>query len=277
MAKNFGARPGEHVIDDDFKDADQLFPADKGRGMTGRDLSESPHEMYEPPSGIELIPESEWKDRANELQKTQSAISHILLTGDGGNPIPSLDQGPVGYCWAHSTTGAIQATRALKFMPYVPLSAYAVAATIKKGADEGGWCGLSGKFVQERGVPSQAKWPQGDRNYRSHDTADVWADAAKHKMTEEWMDLARPVYDQVLTWPQVITCLLLRFPVAADFNWWGHSVLLCDVVVVEDGSIGIRMRNSWGDGWGDQGFSILRGSKARPDNALGIRSATLAA
>jgi hypothetical protein len=276
VAKNFGARPGEHVIDDDFRDNDPLFPPGKGRGMTGRDFGASPPEMYEPPAGIEVIPESEWADRANEIQKTESGVSHILLGGDAGQPIPSLDQGPVGYCWAHSTVGALQAVRALKFMPYVPLSAYAVAATIKNGRDEGGWCGLSGKFVNDRGVPSQKLWPQGDRNYRTHDTPEVWADAAKHKMTESWMDLARPAYDQVLTWQQVVTCLLLRIPVAADFNWWGHSVLLCDVVVVEGGSIGIRMRNSWGDGWGDRGFSILRGAKARPDNALAIRSATVA-
>lgn len=174
-----------------------------------------------------------------------------------------------GNCWGHSTVGCAQASRAIANQPYVPLSAYMVCAIIKRGRNEGGWCGLSAQFLREHGVCSQKLWPQGNRSL-SLDTPEARANAALHKTTDEWVDLGRSVYDQNLTFDQVFTCLLMRIPVAGDFNWWSHSVMLCDPVEVEPDSFGIRMRNSWSDSWGEKGFSILRGSKANTNGALAI-------
>jgi hypothetical protein len=176
----------------------------------------------------------------------------------------------VHNCWGHSTTGCVQAVRAVNGQPYVPLSAYMVCAIIKRGRNEGGWCGLSAQFLREHGVCSQALWPQGDRN-TSRDTPEVRANAALHKVTEDWVDLTADVYDQNLTFDQVATCLLTGVPCAIDENWWSHSIMACDLVEVEPGSFGIRIRNSWGDGWESKGFGILRGSKCIPDGALAIR------
>jgi hypothetical protein len=61
-------------------------------------------------------------------------------------------------------------------------------------------------------------------------------------------------------------------PCVGDFNWWGHSVCLLDVVEVEPGDFGIRILNSWSDQWGERGTSVLRGSKCRPDNAIATRT-----
>lgn len=276
-----GPRPGELIIDEEFKYTDKLFPTIdgevKGRGQEPRDYSLFPEEMYAtPPKEMKLIPDSEWDARMEEQVRTFGRNSDILLAGDNGNAIPSLDQGSNGYCWGHSTVGAVQGTRALRGEKYVPLSAYMVCAIIKKGANQGGWCGQSGKFLEEVGVCSQKLWPQGNRDYRSLDTPAARAEAKAMRVTESWMDLNRAIHDQRLTFQQLATCCLLNWFTAGDFNWWAHSVLLCDLVKIEAGSYGIRFRNSWGDKWGDKGFSILRGSKARPDGALAIRSSAAA-
>lgn len=260
---------GEPIIDDSTW-LDHMSPNIDGevvgRGYVPRDYSVYPPEMLSPPSEIQIYPRSEWSARIKEAEETKSRISDVLLS----QGIPSMSQGSSNYCWTHSTVGGVQAVRAVNNQPYVPLSAFMVAAVIKRGANEGGWCGLSAKFLREVGVCSQTLWPQGNRSL-SHDTPECRADAAKRKVTEDFVDLTRNVYDQNLTVEMVVTCLLNRIPVAGDFSWWGHSVLLCDPVEVEPGSFGIRIRNSWGDGWGEKGFGILRGPKAITDGAVAIR------
>lgn len=268
-----GVRPGEIVIDHSNATS-QLVPTVDGiprsRGLVPRDYNEYPVEMFAAPSDMPLIPRSEWSARIKEMEQTQSRLSDIRLSGDAGNPIPSLDQDGVGYCWAHSVTHTVMMVRAVNNQKYVPLSAFAVAAIIKGGRDEGGWCGLSAKFAREVGIPSQTLWPQGSRKL-SLDTPEMRANASLHKITEDWVDLTRQVYDQDLTFDQLATCLLNRIPCAVDFNWWSHSVCALDLVEVEPGSFGVRILNSWSDSWSDRGMGVLRGQQAIPDGAVATR------
>ncbi len=265
--------PKPFILDDDTKgrELDQWFAPfingePKGHGLVPRDYSIYPKEMFAPPTDMAMIPRSDWSARIKEQERQKSRISDILLAAG----IPSMDQGPNGYCWGHSTVGCVQAVRAINNLPYVPLSAYMVCAIIKNGRNEGGWCGLSAKFVREIGVCSQQLWPQGSRDLRL-DNSTTRADAAKHKVTEDYVDLVRDVYDQNLTFDQLATCLLSGIPCPVDYNHWSHSIMGCDLVEVEPGSFGVRIRNSWSDSWGEQGFGILRGSKAIPDGAVAIR------
>jgi len=46
-------------------------------------------------------------------------------------------------------------------------------------------------------------------------------------------------------------------------------------VEIEAGSFGVRLPNSWGPNWSDNGYGVLRGSKAIPDAAVGIVSSVL--
>lgn len=259
-------RPGELLIQD-LTPFEHTVPPDKGRGYDPASVDPRLKAMFAPPTEITLIPRSEWSERIKEKVATKSQLSDMRLKAG----IPSLDQGQVGYCWAHSVTGTVMMSRMVSNEPYVPLSAYAVAATIKKGRDEGGWCGLSAQFARDKGIPSQSLWPQGDRNYTAHDKPEVWADAARHKITEDWVDLTADVYDQSLTFDQVATCLLLNVPCAVDFNWWSHSVCALDLVETSPGQFGIRILNSWGDSWSDRGMGVLSGSRAIPDGAVATR------
>lgn len=271
---------------------------DTNAGMKGcvpRDYGRHPVGTYAPPSQIKLIPRSEWKDRIAAMTANKSRISDVRRIGNNGAKIPSLDQGQVGYCWAHSTTQGVHMVRAIMNQPYVPLSAYSVAATIKNGADEGAWGALSMDFIQARGVWPQSLWPQGDRKVRSPGDPG-WVEAKKYIITDGWEELGSAVYDRNMSFDQAMTLMMVRTPTVLDFNWWSHSVLGIDPV---DGNVHanglrndsgklatpseieamlgvgtatdgfcIRILNSWGDVWSDNGMGVLSGSKAIPDGAV---------
>ena len=259
----------------DFYIDDATIPDGCSTGLIPRDYSAFPVGCYAsavPMRSVEmpLIPQSEWSGRIREQEASKTRLSDIRNRGMNGSPIPSLDQDGFGYCWAHSSTHAVTLCRAVANMPYVPLSAFAVAATIKGGRDEGGWGAQSLDFIQQRGIPAQSFWPQKDASLR-HGTPECWANAAMHKVTEGWIDLDAAQYDRNLTFAQVATCLLSGVPVVGDFNWWGHSVCLLDLVETSPGRFGVRIWNSWADSWGDNGTGILSGSKAIPDGAVAPR------
>lgn len=172
-----------------------------------------------------------------------------------------------GNCWAYSTGSAIMMLRALAHQPYVRVSPHGPACIIKKFRDEGGWGALSLQFAMEKGYPSEQFWPQKSMS-KANDKPETWANAALHKVTEGWVDMSADAYDRKLSFQQVATCLLLNVPVVVDFNWWSHSVCAIDLVEIEKGSFGVRILNSWGDGWSEQGTGVLQGNKARPDGAV---------
>lgn len=240
-----------------------LFPAGFGRGTVPRDFAAQPLRMRA--VQMPTIPRSEWSARIREQKDTGSRLSDLWRA----SRLEHLDQGQVGYCWAHGPAHALMAVRAVQNLPPVKLSAFAVAATIKSGADEGGWGALALQFMSERGIPEQSFWPQGSRSL-SYGTPECWANAALHKAGEQWADVAAPVWDRNLSFDQVATCLLTGVPVVGDFDWWGHCVCLLDLVEVEPGSFGVYIVNSWA-GWGDDlGGAVLRGSRAVPDNAVAL-------
>lgn len=270
---------------DDSTPPDDLFDVQDGegnvygRGYVERDYSLYPEEMFAPPSEMKLIPRSEWAARISEQEEKQSSLEHIYLGAPGGQPrFPCLDQNGHGYCWAYSTGHTVMISRLRDNQPLVRLNPHSVAAIIKRGVDEGGWCGLSAEFGRRVGYAEEGngpgQWPLHSRNL-ANDTPALRASMAKYRITEDWVDLTRPVYYQNLAFDQVATALLGNQPCAVDFNWWGHSVCALRLVQVEAGSFGLLILNSWKN-WGRHGLAVLQGDRAIPNGAICTRTVVAA-
>lgn len=266
MAKSRKNTPKPLILDDAVSN-DVLFPAGFGHGYDPLQKAAHPVEFRALPSTMKLIPRSEWSARIRERKQLKAGLRDVRRrAGPNGGHIPALDQNGQGYCWAYSVSGTVMMANVAAGKEYVRPSAHAVACMVKGFKDEGGWCGLSAKFIRDRGVPSVVTWPEKSMS-RAHDNAATWAEAARYKVVEDWVDVMKPAYDQNLTYDQLITCLLLNRPCAGDFNWWGHSVLLFDADEV-DGEVCPVGLNSWTDQWGDLGEFTLQGQKRIPDGAL---------
>mgnify|MGYP001589357742 CR=1 FL=1 len=257
---------------DDSTPANQLFdPVIDGhrmrRGLVPRDRTTYPVPMFAPPSEITLFPRSEWDARIDEQEQQQSSLQHIFSRSTD-LPIKYLHQNGHGYCWAYSTGNALMLLRALNNQPYIRLNPHAVAAIIKRGRDEGGWCGLSAQFLRDVGIPTETFWKVHSRDTKQ-DTAGMRVNAAAHKVTEDFVDLTNDVYDRNLTTDQLASCLLQNIPCALDYNEWVHSVCAARWVRIEKGSYGPRILNSWLR-WGENGFGDIQRSWT-VDSAVALR------
>jgi hypothetical protein len=268
------------IIGDEPDAVSLAFPNRTGWGSEGvgfgavpRDYSIDPPEMFQHPSEMVLIPESEDDARFDEEEATKSSLEHLYLQGGNTPAFPLLDQNGHGYCWAYSTGHAIMIERMKQGAPLVRLNPHSVAAIIKGGRDEGGWCGLSAKFAREHGFGEEGtgpgQWPLHSRSL-SHDTPALRAAMALRKVQEDWVDLTKQVYDQNLTRAMSKTCLQNKTPCPMDFSWWGHSVCAIRYVRIERGRWGWLILNSW-KGWGRHGLGVIEGSRMNTMGALGIR------
>jgi hypothetical protein len=263
------------VIDCDGEtDNNMLFPEGVTFGLVPRDYNQFPEPMFAPPSDMEIIPESEWDARFDEQEELGSSLEHIYLSGPNGTPaFRHLDQNGDGYCWIYSVGHSMMMDRLRRNLPTVRFNPHSAGAIIKRGRNEGGWCGEGAQFASEVGMAiegnAQGQWPLHSRNMRL-DNARLRTEMAKYKIEEDWVDLTRQKYNRNLTLSQVATCGFNNIPGPRDYNWWRHSVCGIRWVRIERGSWGQLILNSWSR-WGRHGLGVLRGKKAIPNGALGVR------
>lgn len=200
-------------------------------------------------------------DRYQGLVYCAGVPNHTLLTRRNGSVLISSN------CWAHSSVSALLLMRALLNLPYVDLSAYAVACIIKNYRDQGGWCAQSVDWMAENGCPDSKYWPQQSMS-KSNDTPEMRANAKLHRYLK-WVEL-EPKNQQ-----QLITLLLqpIPVPVISDFNWWSHSV--CTMQLESIKPLRTRIWNSWGDSWSEEGEGLLEERKCIPDGAIAPLLTTL--
>lgn len=243
-----------------------------GYGAVPRDFKVDPPEMFDPPSGIPLIPQSEWDARYDEQEACKSSLEHLYLSGPNGEPLfENLDQDGDGHCWAYSTGHSLMIERLKQGEPVVRLNPHSIATCLR--TFNGGWCGKSAKFATEVGCAPEGtgagEWPLHSNN-TSLDTPAMRAAMGRFRIAEQWVDLTREVYDQNLEDQYAASCLFRNEPCPSDYPWWSHSVCRIRRVRIEAGSWGDLILNSW-KGWGRHGLGVIRGSQMRTMGSLAIR------
>lgn len=251
------------VIDDSYSSSpDSYLDPSCGRGYMQRDYSAMPlgAAPYAGKLPLPLIPRKDWPELIREREEKKNRLADKLdYLG-----VPVKDQKQTNYCWANGPTHCVEIVRALNMQGYESLSAASVAAPVKNFRNVGGWGAQALEFIVSDGIVSESLWPNAVID-KSLWTPEAKANAAKHKVTE-WWDLEPNNLDEL------ITCLLMGFPVAIGLDWWGHEVTAIDPVT--DGKdFGVLIDNSWGMSWGDKGRGVLMGKKALPGDAVCARVA----
>lgn len=201
-----------------------------------------------------LIPKNDWQGIIQEQEERKQRVTDLITHCQ----IPELDQSNTNYCWFYGPLQTMLVTYARQNEPIPDLCGTSGAARIKGFRNVGGWGKEAIEHLQDKGCNTRAVWPL-HKIDRQYDTPEAREEALKYRV-HRWVEL-RP-----RSLEQLISMLLRGFPVAVGYNWWGHEVMACEPVWL-DNDIALRIRNQW-KGWGDRNLGILRGSKMYPDDAV---------
>jgi hypothetical protein len=165
----------------------------------------------------------------------------------------------VHNCWVNAPTYCVEVVRTLENERPVILSPASVGAQVTGYRNQGGWGKSALEWITRHGIVPVDKWPPNaiSRQYATDDNIQTALDYR----VDEWWELEPGNINQL------VSALLRRFPVAVGLAWWSHEVSYIDACWV-DGDIAIRFRNSWGLGYGTEGYGILQGRKILPDDAV---------
>ncbi|GIW89601.1 MAG: hypothetical protein KatS3mg109_0033 [Pirellulaceae bacterium] len=247
------------AIDEDNAEAYARENSQYARGYEGRDYSRYPYgSMPWGSTPFRTIPRSEWRERIEEGYKQKRFILHHQLARD----VPILNQKRTPYCWVNAVVGAVMACRAAHGLRTVALSSASAGAPGKNYRAVGGWTGEAIGYCKRFGIVPQKYWPNDAIDRRYFEPTRKYA---KYYNVGQWYELRPRKFDEVMT------ALLLGYPVTVGLNWWGHAVYY-SAPVHDSGRFGVVITNSWGDGWEDGGRAVLMESKATPDEVNIITS-----
>lgn len=254
------------IIDDDnfheFCD-----PGDGRCGTIARDYARVAYGSIAvvPAGGVTLIPYEEWPDRIADKTRTKSTLKDIWE--DSG--IGVWDQGSVSYCHAFSAAMLVAIKRAQQGLPFVSLSASSVGGPVTGWRNAGAYIHDDLEQIVRGGVSSIDFVPMLTTD-KSKCKPGWEANALLHRVTK-FTDI------KPRNFQEHGSLILSNQPVGVGLNYWGHAVT--DLVVhdlypqkkaTDWTRYGIEFLNSWRESWGDGGFGIRNGEKAKADAAYAI-------
>jgi C1A family cysteine protease len=188
---------------------------------------------------------------------------------------PVEDQGNLGSCTANALAGALEFLERKDNVSFIDVSRLfiyyderVIENTVK--SDSGAMLRDGIKTLAKQGVCSEKKWPYVVSKFAAKPTAACYKEALQHQITS---------YNRIVTVDEMRTCLAEGFPFVFGFTVYesfesqqvaqtgivqlpqtgertlgGHAVL---GVGYDDATKRFIVRNSWGTGWGQQGYFTM--------------------
>lgn len=254
----------EFIIDDSTPDH-KYMPTDFGRGWDGSEMGEHPYagmQAAKPFPDELLIPEHEWQARIQEQEETQSTPKHLFQRAGG----VCKNQFRTSLCWSFAAVVGVEITEIIQGRSYRKLSPASTACLITNFQNVGGW---SRKFIEvsaDKGICASEDWPDIDVTNRALNTTENRQKALECRPTE-WYYLPPRSHKHM------VSAVLRRKVVPSGYNWWGHAVCVVRLIW-RNGTAVPEIINSWGEGFGVNGYGTLEGSKMYADDATTVHTIT---
>ena len=233
-------------------------------GYIPRDLKEHPYGSieYATPFDLPSPSRSDWPELVRAYNAGGASPAHHFINSGK----ECSNQNGLPYCWIHGSVQNLMVVRMMQGLPYVYLEPTSAGAIIKRFAQRGGNTPEAIKHLAEHGVCEGSLWPPNKLD-RDLVTDEMKENSKKYRITE-WFELRNNSFEQT------VASLLYGYPVTVGFSWWGHMVLAVGLAVLDDGSIGIIMLNSWGPKWGFRGLAVLNEKMGTSFDQFALRVGT---
>jgi hypothetical protein len=201
------------------------------------------------------------KVREVTSEEFEGVVYNLEVEGDHSYTAEGIG---VHNCWINCVINAIHHTRALMGDRHVSLSPASAGGPIKGYRNQGGWPSDGIEYIATNGVCPVELWPANaiDKKYDNDESRD----ARKEFSCTEWYDLKPDNFGQL------VTALLLGYPVANGRMWWSHATLSLQPVIISPTEFGIMDDNSWGPGFGNKGRFILSEKMGQIDGGVALRN-----
>jgi C1A family cysteine protease len=188
---------------------------------------------------------------------------------------PIEDQGELGSCTANALVGALEFLELKEQIPYINLSRlfiYYNERVLNRtvNSDSGASLREGIKTLSKQGVCDELLWAYIITKFESKPSPDCYAQARHHKISSYYRltllnDMKQclasgypfvfgfTVYDSFES-PQVAHTGIVNMPQPSENVLGGHAVV---AVGYDDTTQRFIVRNSWGSGWGMQGYFTI--------------------
>lgn len=204
------------------------------------------------------IPRSEWPDRIKEQIRLQARVSDY-------QDFDPYNQNGTNYCWANGPCQSFTTVRRIQGLPLRIISSASVAAPITRYRNNGGWEADAVEYLLKHGGASVETWPNNAISSR-------YDNDESRKERESYLALEALDMEN---FDDYATAALQTIPCPFAYNWMRHVMMTCDLVEIERGSYGLRIRNSHGhegakNKFGFDGYTVYREGRGTPDSGMAI-------
>lgn len=200
-----------------------------------------------------IPPKLDWRDNDDN---ENWALSYIT---------PIKDQGNCGSCWAFATTAALETYTLIRNKTPnedLDLSEQVMVSCSGCGSCGGGSITCASSFIRDTGLPLETCYPYTATNGSCGNACEDW-EASAYKI-DRWVSLTQSL-DNIKQGLNVYGPLVVAFRVYDDFydyesgiysyvegSYIGNHAVL--IVGYDDDNECLIVKNSWGTGWGEDGF-----------------------
>lgn len=257
---NFASDIGDQLVIDSGNASQFKFDS----GLEQRDFEQEPVGSVPcaPAMKIDPIPRGDWDRLIRQGEESGSFLDSLCDL----EKIPFKNQQQTNFCPSNALAKATMIARLAQGQKFVNLSPASVACLVTGYRNKGHWPAQSCRIAAELGWAPTSIWPDNAID-QGLDTPQSRNERKKYQVDEFW-DLPRFSFDHLMT------CVLLRIPVAAVYMWMTHVVCAIAPKKLKDGRYAVLHDNSYGATWNGNGRMLIAEDKARPDEAVAVRVVT---